>query len=189
MLWPAELTFRIVTVVARTSVRGDKVNWYRDVGLGWMNSLEACLQVLATGLQLAGIVQGAVCGRSEGAILGALRELELTVLGNVAAIVGDLRRGTLVAGNALTLQGREDGARWAAIHVGYQILVALVVDLAVVVVGETSFLSTNRWIIRSHTLHTATAARVEFLERIRHISDLFPARQLASNLPPGWDTC
>lgn len=128
-----------------------------------VNSLEARLQILSTGLQLAGVVEGTVRGRSEGAILGALGEFELTVLGNIAAVVGDLCRGTLVPGDTLALEGREDGARGAAVHVGYQILVALVVDLAVVVVGEASLLGADGRVIGTHALHTATAARVEFL--------------------------
>lgn len=131
--------------------------------LGCGNSLESCLQILSTGLQLAGVVQGTVCGRSEGAILGALGKLELTVLGNVAAVVGNLCRGTLVPGDTLALEGRENGARGAAVHAGYQILVALVVDLAVVVVGEASLLGADGRVIGTHALHTATAARVEFL--------------------------
>lgn len=131
--------------------------------LGWVYSLESRLQILSSGLQLAGVVEGTVCGRSEGAILGALGKLELTVLGNVAAVVGDLCRGTFVAGDALALEGREDGARGAAVHEGYQILVALVVDLAVVVVGKASLLGADGRVIGTHALHTATAARVEFL--------------------------
>lgn len=136
---------------------------YVDHQLGGGNSLESCLQILSTGLQLAGVVQGTVCGRSEGAILGALGELELTVLGNVAAVVGNLCRGTFVARNALALEGRENGARGAAVHKGYQILVALVVDLAVVVVGEASLLGADGRVTGTHALHTASAARVEFL--------------------------
>lgn len=144
----------------------------------WVNSLETGLQVLATRLQLARVVQGAVCGRSEGAIVGTLGKLELTVLGNVAAVIGYLRRGTLVAGNALALERRENRARRTAIHVGYQILVAFVVDLAVVVIRETSFLGTNGRIIGTHALHTATAARVEFLEGMKHISCIPPHQNL-----------
>lgn len=66
--------------------------------------LKTRLQIVSAGLQLAGVVQCTVLGRSKGALSCALGKLELTVLWYIAAAVGDLRRRTLIAGYAFARQ-------------------------------------------------------------------------------------
>lgn len=66
-LWSTESSLRVVAVASGT--------------------LKAGLQIVSTLLQFAGVVEGAVGGRPEGALFRALGELDLAVNGYIAAAV------------------------------------------------------------------------------------------------------